>query len=136
VKSHGVWASMMAGQTSQKTFRVAEGGDVVEIVLSVYPDQKAGNDGLPPEEASSAEPEGWAVSVAYKAAPDTYLFSRTLPTEREGRGAFDDLVKAAAEVEGLVRQEKFEEAEKATTALMDKFKANSGETPILPTGQA
>jgi hypothetical protein len=136
VIGHKIWAASLLGQAVQKTFKVAEGGDVVEIVISTYADSRGGKDGLPAEEASSAEPEGWAVSVAYKSAPDTFLFSRTFPTEREGQGAFNDLVTAAATVEGLVRQEKFEEAEKATADLMEKFKANSGETPILPTGQA
>ena len=135
MKRHGVWASVLAGQAAQKTFRIAQGGEVLEIVLSVYPDER-GAPGVPADETSSAEPEGWAVSVAYKSAPDTFLFSKTFPTEREGRGAFDDLSKASAEVEGLVRQEKLDEAEKATSTLMEKFKSNSGATPILPTGQA
>ena len=104
--------------------------DVVEIVMNLYPDERVGSDD------SSAEPEGWAVTVSYKAAPDTYLFQRTFPTEREAQGAYDDLANVAAEVEGLVRQEKFEEADQATADLLDKMKANSGVTPIMPTGQA
>jgi hypothetical protein len=131
VIGHGIWAAALLGQQhSQKTFRIVEGRDVVEIVMNIYPDQKKGPDD------SSAEQEGWTVTCTYKAAPDTFLFQRTFPTEREARGAFDDLAKAAGEVEGLVRQEKFDEAADATAALMDKMKANSGETPILPTGQA
>jgi hypothetical protein len=134
--AHGAWAAAVAQQTSQKTFRIAEGNDVSEVVLSVYPDQAAGAKGIPADEASSAEREGWAVSVAYKAAPDMFLFQRTFPTEREGRGAFDDLAAACAQVEGFVRQQKMDKAQEATAALMEKFKSNSGETPILPSAQA
>lgn len=136
MKAHGSWAADLAAQPAQKSFRVAEGDDVVELVLSIFMDAPDGQDGMPPQDASSAEPSGWAVSVRYKAAPDTVLFNRTFPTEREARGAFDDLSKASAEVEGLVRQEKLDEARKATESLMEKFKSNSSETPILPTGQA
>ena len=127
---HRVWASSLLGQQAQKTFRIAEGKDVLEITLTFYPDQKKAPEG------SSAEPEGFGVSVAYKAAPDTFLFQRTFPTEREARGAFDDLSKVAGEVEGLIRQEKMDEAVKATEAFKDKMKSNSSETPILPSGRA
>ena len=130
MRSHQIWAASILGTQVQKTFRISEGQEITEIVLNLYPDERMGSDD------SSAEPEGWAVSVYYKVAPDTFIFQQTFPTEREAQGAFDDLANVAAEVEGLVRQEKFEEADKATTALLDKMKANSGETPILPTGQA
>jgi len=130
VKSHGIWASSLIGQQAQKSFRIAEGNDIVEIVLNILPDQKNAPEG------SSAETEGWMVSVAYKAAPDTFLFSRTFPSEREARGAFDDLAKVSAEVEGLIRQEKTDEAVKATEELKKKLKSNSSETPILPPGAA
>ena len=36
---HGVWAAEVAGQTSQKNFRVASGNEVQEITLTLYPDQ-------------------------------------------------------------------------------------------------
>lgn len=136
MRAHGSWAAALAAQPTQKNFRVAEGDDIVELVLTLLQDSPEGNDGLPASDASSAEPAGWAVSVRYKSAPDTVVFNRTFPTEREARGAFDDLSKASAEVEGLVRQEKLDEARKATESLMEKFKSNSSETPILPTGQA
>lgn len=136
MKAHASWAAELAGQPSQKTFRIAEGDDVLEIVLTLFQDENDAAGQIPEPDASSAHPQGWGLSAVYKSAPDTVIFKQTFPTEREARGAFDDLSKAAAEVEGLVRGEKMEEARKATDALMTKMKSNSGETPILPTGQA
>ncbi len=135
LKPHGSWAAALSGQPTQKTFRIAEGNDVVEIVLTIMQDDGASTESIP-EETSSAEPTGWTLSGTYKSAPDTVIFKRTFATETEARGAFDDLSKAAAEVEGLVRQEKMDEARKATDSFMTKCKSNSGETPILPTGNA
>lgn len=135
LRPHGSWAADLAGQPTQKTFRIAEGNDVVEIVLTILQDDGQAA-GIPADEASSAEPIGWTLSGTYKSAPDTVIFKRTFPTEAEARGAFDDLSKSAAEVEGLVRQEKMDDARKATDAFMTKCKSNSGETPILPTGNA
>ena len=136
MRPHASWAADLAGQPSQKTFKVAEGNDVVEVVLTIFQDENDAAGQIPESDASSAHPQGWGLSCVYKSAPDTYIFQQTFPTEREARGAFDDLSKACAEVEGLIRSEKMEDARKATDALMTKMKSNSGDTPILPTGQA
>lgn len=141
IRNHQVWASALQAaeqgdtrQSIQKDFRVTSGDEIVEVAVNLYPDKKGGG-GLDQQQASSAEPEGWNVSVSYKSAPDTFIFSRTFPTEREGRGAFEDISKQAAEVEGFIRQEDMEKARGATQAFMDKLKSNSSATPILPTGR-
>ena len=145
IHNHATWVSVLgagepaapekAAAPQQTPFNVVVGGEVMELIINVQPDGK-GAEGLPKNETSSAGPEGWLVSGWYKSAPSEVVFSKTYPTSREGIGAFNDLCKFAGEVAGLVAQEKLEEAEKATTALLKKFESNSGETPILPSGQA
>lgn len=121
---HKVWAdAVLNGPVQQKGFRIYEGGNPNDILITMYQSQNQ----VP--EGSNAEPGSWSVSVAYKSAPDEYLFQHSYLTDRQAKGVFDDLVNAAANCEGLVRQEKFDEAAEATQKLMDKFKANSSDTP-------
>jgi hypothetical protein len=126
---HRIWSALVLGQAQQKSARIYEGGDVHEILLTLFTDEPNGKDGLPADQASTAEPAGWSVSVAYKVSPDTVIFQRTFPTEKEATDVFKDITMAAAEVEGLIRQEKLEEAQAATVSFMNKMKSNSSEPP-------
>jgi uncharacterized protein YfcZ (UPF0381/DUF406 family) len=74
---------------------------------------------------SSAERTGWVVDVRYTNAPDTTIFNQTFPSEAQAKKVMDDLVNLAAEVEGLIRQEKFEDAKKRSGDFLKKTKANS-----------
>lgn len=122
--SHGKWASILAGQPLQKTFRIVQTGDVQELLLTIFESQSS------TEDKASAQVQGWGVSAGLQAAPNEKMFEKTFVTEREARGVFDDLADAASKVEGLVRQEKLKEAEAATAELIKKFSANSSDTPI------
>lgn len=128
--SHARWASILAGQPTQKDFSIAPaGGDVQEISITLFEDQPT----APGD--TSAEQTGWGVSVAYKAAPDEMLFRQTSPAESQARGMFDDLCRASAEVTGLIRKQDMEKAQAATAELLKKFGANTGSTPIQESGQ-
>jgi hypothetical protein len=129
MQSHRIWASLVLGQAQQKSAKIYEGGDVHEILLTLFQDKPGGADGLPADQASTAEPDGWAVSVAYKVSPETFIFQRTFPTDKEASDVFQDITMAAAGVEGLIRQEKFDEAQQATVAFLNKMKGNTSETP-------
>jgi hypothetical protein len=122
--SHGKWASILAGQPLQKTFRIVQTGDVQELLLTIFESQSN------TEDKASAQVQGWGVSAGLRAAPNEKMFEKIFVTEREARGVFDDLADAASKVEGLVRQEKLKEAEAATAELIKKFSANSSDTPI------
>lgn len=121
--AHAIWASMVLGETKQKALKIYEAGDVHEILVTLYND-------APPAQESTAEPAGFSVSVAYKVSPDQVLFNKVFATEKEAVDAFSDIVNAAAEAEGLIRQEKFEDAAKASEAFLAKMKANSSEQPL------
>lgn len=127
--AHRIWSALVLGQAQQKPAKIYEGGDVHEILLTLFKDEPGGKDGLPADQASTAEPAGFSVSVAYKVSPETYIFNRTFPTEKEASDAFQDITLAAAGVEGLIREEKFDEAATATNAFLEKMKGNSSETP-------
>jgi hypothetical protein len=127
--SHKIWAALVLGQAQQKSVKIYEGGDVHEILLTLFKDEPDGQDGLPADQASTAEPSGWSVSVAYKVSPETLIFNRTFPTDKEAADVFQDIMTAAAEVEALIRQEKFDEAGTATIAFLNKMKGNTSETP-------
>jgi len=125
---HSLWASLLVGEAKQKVLKVYEGGDVHEIMITLYQDQPGGA-GMSPEQASTAEPAGWSVSIAYKVSPDTVIFERSFPTDKEAQDVFSDVVTSAAGVESLIRQEKFEEAAQATTDFLQKMKSNTSEVP-------
>jgi hypothetical protein len=127
--AHKLWASLVLGQAQQKSAKIYEGGDVHEILLTLFQDEPGGKDGLPADQASTAEPAGWAVSVAYKVSPETYIFNRTFPTDKEAADVFQDITTAAAGVEALIRQEKLDEAGQATVTFLNKMKSNSSEVP-------
>ena len=126
---HRIWAQLVLGQAQQKSAKIYEGGDVHEVLLTLFQDEPQGKDGLPADQASTAEPAGWAVSVAYKVSPETFIFQRTFPTDKEASDVFQDITTAAAGVEALIRQEKFEEAGTATTTFLNKMKSNTSEVP-------
>ncbi len=58
MKAHGSWSAELAGQPSQKTFRVAEGNDVVEIVLTIFSDAPTAGADMPAEDVATAGPGG------------------------------------------------------------------------------
>jgi len=125
-----MWAAAVAGQPMQKVFHVLPAGsDAQEVTITMFED----NPSAPGD--TSAEQTGWGVSVAYKSAPDEFLFSKNFPAESTARGAFDDLSQVAAGCEGLVRQQKTEEAQKATAEFLKKCGANTGSTPITESRQ-
>ncbi len=127
--AHRLWAKLVLGQAQQKSAKIYEGNDVHEILLTLFKDEPSGKDGLPADQASSAEPAGFAVSVAYKVSPETYIFNRTFPTEKEATDVFQDITTSAAGVEALIRQEKLDEAAQATVSFLNKMKSNSSEVP-------
>lgn len=123
ITAHRLWASLLVGEAKQKSLKIYEAGDAHEVLITLFNDQPGSQD-------STAEPAGWSVSVTYKVSPDQVLFQRTFATEKEATDAFGDIVNAAAEAESLIRQEKFEEAAKATENFLNKMKSNSSEQPI------
>lgn len=131
-QAHSLWAQQFVAKSDKKSFRiVAPKGnhEVAEIDISVLPNQ-----GTPG--ASTAEPTGWVVDCRYTNAPSVTLFTATYPTEDLARKVMEDLSAVAAEVEGLLRQEKFDEAGEKTKSLLEKMKANSGEPPVEELGSA
>ncbi len=124
---HKIWASsLFAAGTEQKRMRVCQDGAPTDVLLTLLNSAPGTTDGQP---NSQAEPSGWSVQVAFAASPDTVLFNRPFVNESEARGAYKDLVSATAEVEGLLRQEKMEEATAATAKLFVKYGANSTNPP-------
>lgn len=125
--AHESWLTKLAlrAKSDQKSFRIvnlASGrADVDTIDISVIQDQPV---------ESAADKTGWMVDIRYQNAPETPLFSQTYPSEEQARKIYDDLVMVVAEVEGLIKAEKFDEAKAATEALMLKLKANTGNTPV------
>jgi hypothetical protein len=127
---HSRWAQQFRARADKKSFRIVDpkgDHDVSEIDISILPNQaQAGG--------STAEATGWMVSVVYTNAPSVTLFTQTYPTEDLARKVLEDLSAVAAEVEGLLRAEKFDEAGEKTQALLEKFKANSGQPPVEEIG--
>ncbi len=119
--SHEDWLLSLRGGL-QKTFRVTEAAEVRELVFTMQ--QKTATP-APSQDAGGV----WNVSVSWKAAPDQVPFTRDFQSEKEAKDVFDDLCKEAAEVEGLIRSQKMEEAATKSSALMQRFESNSSETP-------
>lgn len=125
--NHTAWLSRLAlnAASYQKTFRVvnlASGRDDADAIdISLMQNQAT---------ESASDKTGWQVDVRYQKAPDTVLFTETYPTEGQAKKVYEDLVMLAAEVEGLIKSEKFDEAKQKTEALMKKFTANSGQAPV------
>jgi hypothetical protein len=129
MESHLAWfASFVKAEANQKVFKIIQGGEVFDVLLTNIGNNSPTetSDGTKP---SSAEPTGFTISVAYKASPGSILFQQTYPSKEQAGQVMSDLSLACAEVESLIRQEKTEEAEKATEGLMTKFKSNSGQLP-------
>ncbi len=78
---------------------------------------------------STADKTGFAVQVVYTNAPSILLYSETFPSKETADKVFQDLCMLAAAVEGLIKQENFEEAQAKTADFLAKAKANSGSTP-------
>lgn len=127
IASHENWkrAILGEGQVDQKTFRVVDplGQETTpaEIDITFFDNSQA---------ESAAEEVGFMIDVRLHNAPDQVLFTGTYPTEEQARQVMEDLSQAAAEVEGLLKQEDFENAKIKTDELMKKFDANSGEPPV------
>jgi hypothetical protein len=123
-----VWVALAVNaegeSQAQKQFRVYENGVSNDILITIY-------DATPaqPDETAMAESGDWMVQVSYKASPDTILFEHGYDTQEQAKGVFDDLVKAAAEVEGFLRQEQLDRASEATENLKKKFDANTSNVP-------
>lgn len=130
---HSDWLNnlLIRAKADQKTFRIvnlASGReDVDSIDISVMQDSA---------QQSSADQTGWMVDIRYQNAPDSVLFTQVYPTEDQARKVFSDLSLVAAEVEGLIKAEKFEEARAKTEELTKKFAANSGQTPVAETSSS
>jgi len=129
ILGHKSWIRLLVhAKSDQKTFRIvnlaSKNNDVDAIDISIIQNEPSAND------ESSAEKVGWVVDIRYKNAPDTVLFTATYPSEDQARKIMEDLSNLAAEVEGLIRKEDFEQATTKTKALMDKFKANSTQPPV------
>ncbi len=127
--SHALWLSALFGEAKQKRLRICLKSHPTDIVLSLLnSNPSAMAEGVKP---SDAEPGGWQIEVTYAASPDDLIFKKVLSSETEANQVFSDLIKATAEVEGLLRQEKIEEASKATDQLLTKFGANSSNLPSV-----
>jgi hypothetical protein len=120
----------LTGSVRQKSFTIAdsrgEANSSVVIDITMIPNPQAPE----PNQPGAAEATGWMVDVRYNNAPEIELFTKTFPTEEQAQAVMDDFSKLAAEVEGLIKQEKFEEAAQQTEALQKKFTANSSEPPV------
>jgi len=133
LQAHSLWAQrfqVRGGTTDKTSFRIVDpkgNHEVAEIDLSVLANKAGAGD-------SAAEPTGWMVDCRYTNAPSVTLFTATYPTEDLARKVMEDLSAVAAEIEGLLRQEKFDEAGEKTKALLEKFKANSGQPPVEELG--
>lgn len=121
---------ILAGTARQKSFRVidsrGEEGAVVAINITMVPNSQAAD----PANPGAPDVVGWTISVSYENAPDIELFTKTFPTEKQAQMVMDDLSQATAEVEGLIKQQKFEEASQKTTDLEKMFTANSTEQDV------
>ncbi len=128
MQAHNHWLSrlVLRAKTDQKTFRIvnlASGKDDIDAIdISVIQNTS---------EESASDKTGWMVDIRYQNAPSTVLFTQTYPTEEQARKVFDDFVMFVAEVEGLIKSEKFDEAKEKTEGLMKKFKANTGQAPVV-----
>jgi len=124
---HASWKRLLLKADQQKTLKIVapeqQDMSVQEIDISLLSDQAS---------ESSAEPTGQMVDVRWSAAPDTVLFTHVYPSSEEAQRVFDDLVKLAAEVEGLIRSEDMDAAKEKSKELAQKFKSNSSEPPISP----
>lgn len=124
---HGSWLDRLVvkAKADQKTFRIvnlASGKEAVDAIdISVIENQST---------QSSSDKTGWMVDVRYQNAPESILFTQTYPTEEQARKVMEDLSKVAAEVEGLIKSEKFDEAKEATQDFMKKMTANTGQPPV------
>ncbi len=133
--SHGLWASLVVAEGAfEKRYKLYEGGEAREVILTLVDSSQKGGEGMAPDQASAARPGGWRVTMAYAVAPDKVIFDNTYATEKTARDVMTDLSRAAAEVEVLVRQEKFTEAEEATKGFLEKMQANTATPPIETAG--
>ncbi len=124
---HKIWVARLFGQEGQKQLRICYKGSPTDVTLTIFNDApQAQEDG---GSTSSAKPAGWTIQVAFVASPDNILLDRSFVSETEAKNAYGDLVKATAEVEGLIRQEKMDEASKKTDELIRKYSANSTQVP-------
>ncbi len=129
--AHAAWRHRFQAKVDKKTFRLADSKNprhAENVDLSILQD-------APEAGGSSAEHAGWVVDVRYTNAPDVILFSQNYVDEATARKVMDDLAVVAGEVEGFLRQEKFDKAAEKTKEFMDKMAANSGQTPVAPTEQ-
>jgi hypothetical protein len=114
---------VMGAGITQKDFLILDpkgGESKYEIEISITPNSAS---------ESSAEPTGWTVSINYALSPDIVLFTKTYPSETTAKAVYDDLCQASATVEGLLKQEKLEEAAQKTKELISKFGVNSDQPP-------
>jgi hypothetical protein len=113
---------LVATGMAQKSFQVLDpkGGneDVMTLNISLVPKQ------------TEKGADTTAVSIYYDNVPNDSLFYREYSDAGTAQGVFDDFSKIAAGVEGLLKQEKFDEARGASEALHKKFLANKGDTPM------
>ncbi len=124
---HSRFRSILAGETIQKVLKIYTAAQPHEIFITLFPNNPGEANG---QANSTAEPSGWAVNVAYKVSPESVIFNGSYPSQDQAKKIFDDLVNAAATVEGLIRGEKFEEAAKQTKIFLEKCGANSSERPV------
>ena len=130
LQEHSLWLGRFRAAATKKSFRIVSPKgekDVAEIDISILHDQPAPG-------GSIAEQPGWVVDVRYSRAPDVVLFTATYVSEDLARKVMEDLSLVAAEVDGLLRQEKFDEASEKTKALLNKFKANGGQPASIEEG--
>jgi hypothetical protein len=129
--AHSAWARqfLKAESPAKKTFRVLDAKSpkqAVNVDINLMQDKA-------PADGTTAEYSGWVVTVTYTNAPDVVLFTQTYLDESTARKVMDDIGMVAAEVEGFLKKEDFEGAQKATKAFTDKLAANSGSQPVTPT---
>ena len=125
-QSHKLFRAILAGEAKQKEMTIFNGGESHLILLTLTAPEVQPESSQP---NSSAEPAGWNVHITYKSSPESVIFNGAYISESEAEKVFDDLVMAAAEVEGLVKSEKNEEAATATQTFLNKCGANSGQIP-------
>lgn len=123
-----MFTALIVGEAKQKILKIYNAGEPHDLALTLSPPE-AQTEG-DSQGNSSAEPNGWSVHVAYQASPDSVIFDKSFPGQEQATKIYDDIVKAVATVEGLIRSEKFEEAAAASKKLLEKLGANSAGVPM------
>jgi hypothetical protein len=125
-RPQGVFLAIIAGAADQKTFKIVDPRGPADSVREIDLTLVHGTG----EAEAGAEPSPWVVDVRYSNAPDVELFTKNFTDEKTARTVMEDFSKLAAEIEGLVRAEKLDEAATKSAELEKKFTSNSSESPV------